>query len=315
MRDGLASVLALCALGILSAVFLTSGRSKVGTAELLSWDGESAVAAPDSRGAQAAMLALVAPSERNARKSRRSLALEAYFNERLHGVTSLAAVDLSALAAGLRAHLSTLSAAEAGDAGGGGSVAAAIAAETEDPFPSAAEAFSPEHQEELEAEVEALRRENAALKQSPRGAATQSKAPLWPYDESHFGYPWGYDKNNGWHQEIESYDPELDGCACQINNYHRYLSCTCGSAWGALTLQDEGCYGCCSHGCCNRCHCHTSGAGDRMGPTDCVCSLSRNWDRSNARGCPGWWRDNAGPLDPGGKGGIPEVEDTPGVLP
>ena len=73
-------------------------------------------------------------------------------------------------------------------------------AATEDPFPSAEAAFSPEHQAELEAEVERLRTENAALKQG--SARTQVKSPLYPYQNSHFGYPWGYDKNNGWHQEI-----------------------------------------------------------------------------------------------------------------
>jgi len=113
---------------------------------------------------------------------------------------------------------------------------------TEDPFPDVDAAFSPEHQEELEAEVARLRSENAALKEGA-GANTQIKSPLWPYQNYHFGYPWGYDKNNGWHQEIESYSPTKDGCQCSINNYHRYLTCSCGSAWGALTLQDEQCYG------------------------------------------------------------------------
>jgi hypothetical protein len=68
---------------------------------------------------------------------------------------------------------------------------------TEDPFPSAAAAFSPEHEEELEDEVERLRHENAALKVAVGGAPTQIKSPLYPYQNYHFGYPWGYDKNNG----------------------------------------------------------------------------------------------------------------------
>ena len=44
-------------------------------------------------------------------------------------------------------------------------------------------------------------------------------------------------------QEIEDYSPTKDGCDCSINNSNRLLTCSCGSAWGALTLQDEGCYG------------------------------------------------------------------------
>ena len=44
-------------------------------------------------------------------------------------------------------------------------------------------------------------------------------------------------------QEIEDYSPTKDGCDCSINNSNRRLTCSCGSAWGALTLQDESCYG------------------------------------------------------------------------
>ena len=198
------------------------------------------------------------------------------------GVESLSEVDHNKLAAGLRAHLIAL------DQDGVGTIDA-----TEDPFPSAEMAFSPEHQEELEAEVQRLKKENSALKEASGNVVTQMKPPLYPYQGYHFGYPWGYDKNNGWHQEIESYDPSKDGCQCAINNYNRKLTCNCGSAWGALTLQDDSCYGCCSHGCCNRCTCSTSGAGDGMGPTTCTCPLARNWARSNSNGCPGWWSDNA----------------------
>jgi hypothetical protein len=113
------------------------------------------------------------------------------------------------------------------------------------PFPSAEAAFSPAHQAELEAEVERLRTENRVLKETAGSAPTQIKAPLYPYQASHFGYPWGYDKNNGWHQEIESYDADKDGCKCKIDNYARNLNCNCGSAWGAITLQDDACYGWC----------------------------------------------------------------------
>jgi len=236
--------------------------------------------------------------------SRRALALEERLNQALQGAQRLEDVDHAQLELALRDHLSSILAEK--DEG--------IEPEaTEDPFPDVDAAFSPEHQAELEEEVRRLRSENAALKEAD-SADTQIKAPLWPYQNYHFGYPWGYDKNNGWHQEIESYSTTKDGCDCSINNYNRYLTCTCGSAWGALTLQDEQCYGCCTHGCCNRCSCHTSSAGDGMGPTTCSCPLARNWDRSNSRGCPGWWSDNAGPLDPGGTGGIPDIQDTPGEL-
>ena len=128
----------------------------------------------------------------------------------------------------------------------------------------------------------------------------------------HTGYPFGYSKVNGWHQEIETYDPVEDGCDCAIDHGARKLRCSCGSAWGAITLMDEGCYGCCGGSCCNECRCTTSGP-ESMGPTSCTCPLGANWRRGE-KGCPGWKKDNAGPLDPDGEGGIPEVEDEMGQL-
>mmetsp|Transcript_6324 Transcript_6324/g.14679 ORF Transcript_6324/g.14679 Transcript_6324/m.14679 type:complete len:229 (+) Transcript_6324:34-720(+) len=127
----------------------------------------------------------------------------------------------------------------------------------------------------------------------------------------HMGYPVGYNKNNGWHQEIETYDPVKDGCECDIDNNARRLDCKCGSAWGAITLLDEGCYGCCGSSCCNECQCSASGP-ESMGPTSCSCPLAAAWKRGSS-GCPKWNKDNGGPLDPDGKGGIPEVEDEMGV--
>jgi len=53
---------------------------------------------------------------------------------------------------------------------------------------------------ELQEEVERLRGENSALKVATQSANTQIKSPLWPYGDKQFGYPWGYDKNNGWLQ-------------------------------------------------------------------------------------------------------------------
>jgi len=291
------AALAVIVLG--SAAVLLASRSAVPIEreQPVFWEEQQ-----DAPSAAQSMLQTMGPRQQ-ARKSRRTLALEVYLNKAMIGVQSLDEVDHKALASGLRAHLSALDESNraANDA-------------TEDAFPSASEAFSPEHQEELEAEVERLRSENAALKVATKGANTQIKSPLWPYQDYHFGYPWGYDKNNGWHQEIEDYSPSKDGCSCSVNNYHRYLTCNCGSAWGALTLQDDHCYGCCTHGCCNRCTCSSSSAGDSMGPTTCTCPLARNWARSNSKGCPGWWSDNAGPLDPGGTGGIPDIEDGPGTL-
>uniref|UniRef100_A0A7S4PFF6 Uncharacterized protein n=2 Tax=Guillardia theta TaxID=55529 RepID=A0A7S4PFF6_GUITH len=128
----------------------------------------------------------------------------------------------------------------------------------------------------------------------------------------HYGYPFGYDQTSGWHQEIESYDPSQDGCDCSIDEGERYLECSCGSAWGALTLMDRGCYGCCNYYCCNTCQCYTSGS-NGMGATTCHCPLLNSWEYDHSS-CTSWWTHNAGPLDPGGYGGITEFEDQPGNL-
>mmetsp|Transcript_12475 Transcript_12475/g.29894 ORF Transcript_12475/g.29894 Transcript_12475/m.29894 type:complete len:245 (+) Transcript_12475:13-747(+) len=122
-------------------------------------------------------------------------------------------------------------------------------------------------------------------------------------------YPFGYPRSGGWHQEIVNYDPKDDGCDCAIDEGKDQLSCSCGSVWGAITLMDEGCYGCCASGCCNQCTCSYSNSD--VGPTACTCPLANKW---NYRSTCSWWEDNAGPLDPGGTGGIPEVEDEMGLL-
>mmetsp|Transcript_48663 Transcript_48663/g.97507 ORF Transcript_48663/g.97507 Transcript_48663/m.97507 type:complete len:262 (+) Transcript_48663:19-804(+) len=137
-------------------------------------------------------------------------------------------------------------------------------------------------------------------------------------------YPFGYPRSGGWHQVIENYSPEGDGCDCGIDEGARELRCSCGSVWGAVTLMDQNCYGCCETGCCNHCTCsgideeeaeEEEGRGDgkrfSMGPTTCSCPLAERWTWHDE--C-SWWSDNAGPLDPGGTGGIPDVEDQPGVL-
>jgi len=51
------------------------------------------------------MLEIIGPHQQQTRKSRRTLALEAYLNGAMQGVQTLGQVDHHSLAAGLRAHL------------------------------------------------------------------------------------------------------------------------------------------------------------------------------------------------------------------
>ena len=106
------------------------------------------------------------------------------------------------------------------------------------------------------------------------------------------------------------------GCACVVVSPAQNNGVSPAQNNGVSPVQNN--YSC-TYGCCNRCSCSTSSAGDGMGPTTCSCPLARNWDRGNSMSCPGWWYDNAGPLDPvgihpNGHGGIPDIQDTPGNL-
>ena len=190
---------------------------------------------------------------------------------------------------------------------------------------------------DLQEEVERLTEENEMLKRAAQdtsnGAAKrQMKPPKAPFGGRHFGYPWGYVKDQGWQQEIESYDPILDGCKYKISGAMDYLMATCGSQWGALTLFDDACYGCCDDGCCMKCECNSLNIGDGMGPTSCTCPLGDahnggNSVRGEGSDCPRWWSDNEGALDPfysfpgGGydQNGrlvhqVPKEQNTPGLL-